>query len=95
LLRLLGDSWLVSWLWVSLLVSKTVSCLLLLKSVDFEIFEMLLKRSVFSVSQVEKSGVFIIQSSFLPVLALEIVLNLKVCISLSADDEENILKVFS
>lgn len=95
LLRLLGDSWLVSWLWVSLLVSKTVSCLLLLKSVDFEIFEMLLKRSVFSVSQVEKSGVFIIQSSFLPVLALEIVLDLKVCISLSADDEENILKVFS
>ena len=45
-------------------------------------------------SQVEKPGVFIVQSSFLPVLALKIVLDLKVCVSLSADNKENILKIF-
>ena len=38
--RLLGDCWLVGWLWVGLLVRKAVGGLLLLKSVHFEIFEM-------------------------------------------------------
>jgi len=45
-------------------------------------------------SQVEQASVLVIQPCFLPILALKVIFDLKVSISLTTDNKKNVLQIF-